>query len=118
MTDFPLIKSLGLELIDGHRLYPDAPGYTKHVRAVDLEALLASAPVVYGVKDADDVGWCAHHDAEIDTHTALLVNVQPIRKDTAESLLRELIEQCDGETAMIPRHVYDRARALLGKDAP
>jgi len=51
------------------------------------------------------------------THTALLLNVKPIVKDTAESLLREIIKDhealCGIEGRKSEWPLYHRARKLL-----
>jgi hypothetical protein len=48
---------------------------------------------------------------------ALLINIQPIVKDSAESLLKELVAQVENYTSISEnmRKLVDRARALLGK---
>ncbi len=49
-----------------------------------------------------------------DTHTALLIAVEPIRKESAEDVLREIVrlaKACDGITANAP--VLERARKVL-----
>lgn len=81
-----------------------------------------SIPVkAYALKDSGIVsehgaGWVASEesvrtDAPRYTHTALLVNVRPIAKDTAESLLAEM-----RETHAIPPQYVERARKVLGAE--
>lgn len=58
--------------------------------------------------------WC-HGD----TNKALLINIQPLKKETAEDVLRDLVRYC--EEAGIPHvgeadpefKLYNRAKALL-----
>lgn len=53
-----------------------------------------------------------------DTHRALLVGIEPIRKETAEDLLREVLRNYDDDRVASDRIVtpefIDRARRLLG----
>lgn len=92
------------------------------VDANDLEALLEKGVRVYGRKSPTPNNWqfadFQNHCADYrDTHSGLLIGIQPIVKpDTAEGLLREFIA-----TAHI--HAFDdsewgriaeRARKLLG----
>lgn len=73
-------------------------------------------------------GWCGHswqenlHDAGNRTHTALLINIEPIEQDSAEKVLRDLIA-IDDKFLMghIPPSnielpaIIDRARKLVAK---
>jgi hypothetical protein len=89
-----------------------------YVLAADVERLLESAPVVHGlIEDNDWICFSEPGPRADDTHTARLLLIEPIVRDTPESLLRELIraarsgdleEQC----ARIGR-VVTRARRLL-----
>ena len=125
MTDnFKRVRELGLTFV---------PMYTIHstgmksesgpmmVYATELESLLEKATVVYGkddakawfegpTKDRPDVNF-----VRWETHTALLINVRPIVKDSAESLLREMVRVAQfGHRAELDA-LTERAKALLGK---
>jgi hypothetical protein len=51
------------------------------------------ATVVYGGKDCLGGEWSfVSHNSGESTHTALLIQITPIKQDSAESLLRELCE--------------------------
>jgi hypothetical protein len=126
MTKFPLCEAAGLSVL--RNIWNDT-GPRMIVSADELEAALAEAPVVYGRSgDAKEWGKQPHRD-ELDVYTGRLICIQPIVRDTAESLLRELAEaeaeyrRCyqtthDGSasTGMAwdrMRKVADRARKLL-----
>jgi len=110
---FPLCEQLGLEI---QQTWPGC----SVVLAENLERVLEQAPTMSSQKN--DLGlWRALQPspAEIfkpyplDTHTARLLCIQPIVKDTAESLLREILERDQRQ-----RFIYDadweiRARKLL-----
>ena len=53
-----------------------------------------------------------------DTHTALLINIRPVKKETAEDVLREFIEEAehwfDGNSCDIKPSLVKRAKAALG----
>lgn len=118
---YPLIRSLGLYLeAVMHREGFGESSYTYRVNADELERVLEQAPVVYARKLSDDSGW-HHFNCEpwsTDTHFGRVLCVQPIVKDTAESLLRELVDlwchtsysAYDGPTVT---KLANRARALL-----
>lgn len=96
MTDYPLIKKLGLEVIPLD--YPKGGyGWTHGVAADDLERVLREAPIKYGRIDGD-FGWRDKEDYAGEhkkTHTARLLLVEPIQKDTADSVLKELVSAID-----------------------
>jgi hypothetical protein len=93
-----------------------------------VNRMLESGVEVYGDKDNTQGTWVMSEEdgdvnaCESDTHKALLINITPIVKDTAESLLRDLINTWDAaefdeaiDTLCINRKLYDRAKALLGE---
>lgn len=113
MTKFPLCEELGLTI------------ETRYILAADLERLLSQAPVVWGQKNKYGVmEWGKYNDEQMeiegpspfDTHTARLIGIKSIEKDTYESLLREIVRESFplGETG---NKLLERARRLLqGKD--
>jgi hypothetical protein len=124
---FPKCKELGLEVRRAEEIWPtithvEYPNGTKlacpesMVRAADVEALLEKGVRVYGTPDIPAVAWGAKPHM-LDTHTALLINVRPIVKDTAEGLLRELVALDDKPLATISADCYskiiERAKRLL-----
>lgn len=120
MTQFPLITRLGLR-IETVQADAEPRNYRDNwqvVRADELEKMLASAPVVYATDLHLPKGTCPAVYGWNDingpnrTHTALLVGITPLKVDTAESLLRELIEYNGG---VWPDSFWDRARRLLGE---
>ena len=86
--------------------------------------LLSQAPVVVSLDPNDrKMGWYNEREHMRDkyTHTARLIGVKEIKKDTAESLLKEIIEQLDmrlkdcggGEYRFATSDALERARKLL-----
>lgn len=124
MTNFPHVKALGLPLSTGHiTLHGELSGqWGSWVRASDLEKLLEQAPVVHSHILPSDENRGPAYDAWFlkkyndDTHTALLVGVKPIERDTAELILRDLLER-DSSQLDRPsmREITRRAKALLAE---
>lgn len=89
MTKYPLCEELGLTI------------ETRYILAADLERILSQAPVVDMVEACQMGGKSFYRTitmADKDdaaTHTARLIGIKPIVKDTAESLLKEILEQLD-----------------------
>lgn len=85
------------------------------IRAADVEKWLEGAPVVNAYNN-DKVYWSTNND-DGDTHTARLVMIEPIVKDTAESLLREIVQDhealCRFQGKESEWELYKRARRLL-----
>lgn len=92
MTDFKLIK----ECFPGLSVVTAMETYTKrYIEAEELERMLSEAPVVSNNQD-DFTGspWRYAHgrnpQAEGDTHTARLIGIKPIVRESEETkLLRE-----------------------------
>lgn len=118
-SKYPLIEQLGLNTLEGHRDYPEAPGYNQYVRAEHLERVLEQAVKVSGLTHDEGMEIMAFSKCEAinDTHTALLINVQPIVRDTAESILRDLVEDYKDDLKYsvdkTRNDLYRRAIALL-----
>lgn len=102
MSKFPLCERAGLTIgyfTSGQR--GETYAATPAIHAGAVEALLEKAPVVQAKRfcknSALTLGgqfsaWS--HEFEIaqdSTHTARLIMIEPIQRDTAESLLRELM---------------------------
>lgn len=107
---FPLLTAAGLRVQNGWDV----------VLASDVEAWLQAAPVVYGHLDGDGYacawGEGVAPDDKESTHTARLLCVEPIVRDTAEGLLRAFIAHRNeyGQWVALDA-LYDRARKLLAK---
>lgn len=115
---YPLIKALGLELHILERIFTGAAVDIRAVKAEDLEVVLAKAPTVY--TPSPDLGGWTRTKCTGDSHAARLLCVQPIVRDTAESLLREFCELIEYVNGRPPHNLgptnqrlYDRARKLL-----
>lgn len=122
-NQFPNIKALGIE-VHGACLAPNNGSIQfpadEVVLAFHLEHLLEQAPVVYGKADGSihnelHYPWTGE-SREQDTYTARLVGIKPIVRDTAEGLLREMVECWNGGGAGHAK-LYERARALLAKES-
>ncbi len=111
---YPLCKAAGLSV------YPGGAGMNVYCFAADVEALLSAAPVVYGWTNAEinKQFWSNEPNTEgssyPNSHTARLVCIEPIVRDTAESLLKELVDCTDNKKAYCG--LVDRARQLLNKN--
>lgn len=82
---YPLIKELGLQTF--LKLLPDH--YL--VDADELEAILQKATVVYGQKNI----WLTKEyvtNPKTHTHTALLINVKPIKQKTTLEKISDLLD--------------------------
>lgn len=143
MTDekYPLCKRAGLSISLEERyqsgLFTDGtlPSMRGQIfgliNAKDVEAFLEKAPVVYGYwegKNSEDnpTGW--YHEnykescgEEWIEHQARLILIEPISKDTTDSLLRELVKgykDCgtkqDGNEFV--NEIVERARKILWED--
>lgn len=82
-SDFGKCRWLGLQN-GGDQEYADAAN-------AKLAEWRSASPVVYGYLEGN--WFVSPEHRSLDTHTAKLICVEPIRKDTAESLLREMREQ-------------------------
>lgn len=85
-----------------------------HISPEDLESALEKAVRVFGVKYENGFFMGEKKDSD-DTHTALLLGPEPIVKDTAESLLKELVDLMDGPELLSkhPADLRNRAKRLL-----
>ena len=89
--------------------------------AREANRLLAERGVRVRVENHHSFGWSGQErmdgfDDDAYDHTALLIAIEPIKRDTAESLLRELIAK-DEETSFAgptTAEFIERARKLLG----
>lgn len=113
---FPLTRSLGVAVHEAE-MYNHA--IKEVVLASEIEALLAAAPVVT-VENHKTFGWSGQQhdpvgDTEGYTHTARLLCVEPIVRESEERrLLRELVLKCAGDCVDIS-DTLERARKLLGE---
>lgn len=102
--DFPLTRAAGLKIIriDAFGVIIGAsdkmPPHVEYVQTVDVEALLAKAPVVEVLENCKLNGkqyWRTKdiNDPENSGYTARLVGIQPIVRDTKAELIRWAITQ-------------------------
>lgn len=80
-----------------------------------FDDLLKNSVRVYGSSHHLDEGVFALGKTlgEEDTHTALLVDIQPIKKETAEDVLREMLKK--GQILPTDKGLFYRAKAALGE---
>jgi len=92
VTDYPLVKAIGLRIIPGLN-----PCLNPYVEANDLERALEKAPVVtFREKPlpADETcGFVTMYNMgdDLSKWRARLIGLEPIKKETAEDLLREIV---------------------------
>ena len=96
--------------------------FSKHVEPINK--LLESGVTVYNCKHPDTHNHWFYGEIQGSTYSATLINIQPIKKDTHESLSKELYNrlfQSDGPTMtrmeieVILEEYHARARAVLGE---
>jgi hypothetical protein len=111
MTDrYPLTtKVLGLETVKMSQ-------NVTVVCANDLERALEKGVRVYGgSRMRSDELWSSESDCTDHTRTALVIGIEPIVRDTAESLLREVIKVAQfGSRAEFDAWA-ERAKKVLGE---
>lgn len=117
-SKYPLIEQLGLTALSAKPLGADSYVYRDVVLASDLERVLEQAVKVTKQDEKFTAYWnepdVKGANPENSTHTALLINIQPIVKDTAESLLRDLIHFED-KSRLHPEFIARARRLLEGK---
>lgn len=117
-TKYKLCKRAGLNITKRTDVYPAHTDIVDVIRAAEVEKLLEGAPVVRArLYDNEVFGEWFDKAHEQDTHTARLLLIEPIVKDTAEQILRELIEVADSIGQQNPQigvgYFVERARRLL-----
>ena len=119
MSKYPLTEGLGLFVQTGSLVIHGGSGGPKdYIRADDLERLLEKGARIIGHKSEYGWVWGEPHSRAKNTHTALLIGIKPIQKDTAEQILKDLIETAEslnsGPNPMLSVGYYvDRAKRLL-----
>lgn len=110
---YPLIKACGLFV---HSI-DSVPGF---LYAHHLEAFLAKAPIVevYPWSYGDKVYWRTPNMGETSdtTHTARLICIEEIKQESAEDLLRELVDSVEiggFQYDTVSKEFRDRAKRLL-----
>lgn len=116
MSTFKNIEKLGLKIWD----YKD-PHHHFAVDAEDLESLLQSAQVVYGYPEAPFfTGWNGmdKFPNKNPTHQALLIGVEPYKKQTKAEAALEFVEKCRDDifTMRVDDLVTEAKRILEMKD--
>lgn len=93
MSDYPLIKELGLNIT--LRQINRRTDMIDTVRASDLEAVLARGRTVYNSQDDGYGHWCVRQRCN-DSHKALLINIQLLKPKTVEVTKESLAKAWDG----------------------
>lgn len=87
----------------------------------EIVPLFENAVEVYGLNCN---GWSSfsqyHNEPQTNTpeqqgktHRALLINIQPIKEETAEDMLREIVESSTKRLGMVDVEKIDKAKAWL-----
>ena len=113
MTDHPNCRALGLEV---HSVIKPTTHINtwEFVRASDLEALLAKGVRVYGeINAANQHAWTDTNVIPGATSTALLIDIQPIKRETAEDVLRDWLRFAEASPFAKDDSMLERARRVL-----
>ena len=107
MTRFKTIEKLGLSITEWG--YGDK---TSVVLAHELESLLQSAQVVYGVWDKNG---CRFAESQFPghTHTAMLLNITPIKKKTKAEAALEFVKSVSLADSSCSGAYVDEAKRIL-----
>ena len=88
-----------------------------------MNKLIEDATPVYGRDDGQSSFWSLFSGRE-STHRAYLIDVRPIKQESAEDVLRDIISKWDDSEAgdhtdmvCIGRDSYDRAKAALDRSS-
>ena len=87
MSTFKMIEKLGLSITTW-----GGDPKTSAVLAQELERLLQSAQVVYGLEEGGTFWWATHQLSQ-DTHQAILIAITPIKKKTQAEAALEFLEE-------------------------
>ena len=94
----------------------DNGGY-KYLIPKDVEEFLSRGKVVTGIQDhgRSDMPWIFTSVGDgSDSHSALLVGITEIKKDSAESLIKDLARFAESEATIKEwQTLIDRARKLI-----
>ena len=111
MSTFKNIKKLGLSITTW-----GGDPRTSAVSAQELETLLQSAQVVYGLEEGGTFWWATHQLSQ-DTHQAILIAITPIKKKTkaeaAFELLQEMLDDVNFDWQGSEHHFEDEAKRIL-----
>jgi len=109
VSNFKNIKKLGLSITTW-----GGDPRTSAVLAQELESLLQSAQVVYGLEEGGTFWWATHQLSQ-DTHQAILIAITPIKKKTKAEAALEFIKKCkDGDIyEMHATEVMKEAKRIL-----
>lgn len=113
MSGFPFCEAVGLHV--QRRDIGD-----NVILAADVEKLLESGVEVFGDVTSRAFGFGQRNPpyGVGDTHTGLLINIQPIVRDTAEQILKEMISTFDFTSKnpmlhVVDKSLIDRAKKLI-----
>lgn len=113
MSKFKNIEKLGLSITTW-----GGDPRTSAVLAQELETLLQSAQVVYGSPDtpSDQLAW-SNTQLDCDTHKALLIAAEPIKKKTkaeaALELLQEMVDDKNCDMDGTEHNFFIEAKRIL-----
>lgn len=101
--------------IPKRNMYDIDPAYLNHViEQIDkVNVILAEGVEVYY---ASAGMWDSSEKPRDTTSKALLINIQPIKKETAEDVLRDMLNQWNSHSGYcLPPGIKERAKAVLNE---
>lgn len=110
---FPNLKMNTVHLPEVTSYLGPAGTWFPVVKASDLERELEKAVRVVGCKEGNENWIFSVERFATDTYSALLIGIEPIKKETAENLLRELVSLTSGRPLWELDDIVKRAKALL-----
>lgn len=88
--------------------------FDKHVEPINK--MLSEGVEVYGFQGPEGYAMEQFHSKETDTHKGILINIEPIKKETAEDVLRDIVRDCDNAGIESMEDYYNRAKKVLGEE--
>ncbi len=90
--------------------------FNEHIEPINT--LLENGVEISGFHETDFdkpfMNWSdLPYNPKHDTHSALLINVQEIKKDTAEDIIRDIVKDCDNNGIKNMETYYQRAKRVL-----
>ena len=107
MSTFKTIEKLGLSITTW-----GGDPRTSAVLAQELESLLQSAQVVYGLEEGGTFWWATHQLSQ-DTHQAILLAITPIKKKTKAEAALEFVKKISLADVSCSEPYVDEAKRIL-----
>lgn len=112
-----------IEKISGNIIQADKRMWGKLFTPYEpINKMLSEGVEVYGtdertfsIKKTNGINMYGLNDSNHFTHKALLINIQPIKKETAEDVLREIYANRDDINEVCIGMMLDRIKAVLSE---